>query len=62
MLTDITLEVDLAAVCTQKFSSFSMEFDDSTVRAISYYAVLYMNLHESKHNSQRAKLQQMSIL
>ena len=30
-------------------------------RAISY-AVLYMNLHESKHNSQRAKLQQMSIL
>ena len=29
-----------------------MEFDDSTVRAISYYAVLYMNLHESKHNSQ----------
>ena len=26
------------------------------------YAVLYSNLHESKHNSQRAKLQQMSIL
>ena len=46
MLTDITLEVDLAAVCTRKFSSFSMEFDDSTltVRAISYYAVLYMNI------------------
>jgi hypothetical protein len=51
MLTDITLEVDLAAVCARKFSSFSMEFDDSTV---SY--------HESKHNSQMAKLQQMSIL
>ena len=31
MLTDITLEVDLAAVCTRKFSSFSMEFNDSTV-------------------------------
>jgi hypothetical protein len=30
MLTDITLEADLAAVCTRKFSSFSMEFDDST--------------------------------
>jgi hypothetical protein len=29
-------------------------------RAISY-AVLYMNLHESKHNSQKEKLQQMSI-
>jgi hypothetical protein len=91
MLTDITLEVDLAAVCTRKFSSFSMEFDDSTVSChIIYtlvpevyfyyfhcegerknilnlwnqgisYTVLYMNLHESKHNSQRAKLQQMSI-
>jgi hypothetical protein len=64
MLTDITLGVDLAAVCTRTFSSFSIgNLMTRQSRAISYAVrtVLYMNLHESKHNSQRAKLQQMSI-
>ena len=45
MLTDITLEVDLAAVCTRKFSSFSMEFDDSTVSCHIIYAVLYIYIY-----------------
>ena len=35
----VTLEVDLAAVCTRKFSSFSMEFDDSTVSCHIIYRV-----------------------
>ena len=47
MLTDITLEVDLAAVCRRKFSSFSMEFDDSIDSLVPYHMLylVYMNLH-----------------
>jgi hypothetical protein len=64
MLADITLEVDLAAVCRRKFSSFSMAFDDSIDSLVPYHMLylVYMNALHEFANSQRAKLQQMSIL